>query len=193
MVGLRDIAHIYEWWCLFQVLAAASATVGQPIHVDPPKQTWQGAELGEGLTATFPHGVRVEFNRRFSRSGASGYHSYSLPLRPDILLVTPTRRHVFDAKFAFEPRSPVPNDDEDDQDDSPSGRARRWHLHKMHTYRDALDRVDSVRVLYPGSVREWYPVGSSTPSSGVGSLPLRVDNAGDLIAIQELLGELVAA
>ena len=29
----------------------------------------------------------------------------------------------------------------------------------MHTYRDALERVGSVRVLYPGSIDEWYPVG----------------------------------
>jgi predicted component of viral defense system (DUF524 family) len=192
IVGLRDIAALYEWWCFFRVVAAVSNTLGPPVRIDPAAPTWQGAELGQGLTAHFCGSVRVEFNRSFSRSHAGKHRSYSVTLRPDILVETPGERHIFDAKFAFEPLGWSISDDEDDSDEeSIAGRARRWHIHKMHTYRDALDRVASVRVLYPGSIDEWYPVGPHGARQGVGSLPLRVGNAIDASALQSLLRELI--
>jgi len=192
IVGLRDIAALYEWWCFFQVVSAVSDILGPPERVDSAAPTWQGAELGQGLTAHFSGSVRVEFNRSFSRSHGGKHRSYSVPLRPDILVETPHERHIFDAKFAFEPLGSSLSDDDDDSDDeSLEGRARRWHIHKMHTYRDALDRVASVRVLYPGSTDEWYPVGPPGALHGVGSLPLRVGNAADLGALRSLLKELI--
>lgn len=191
---MRDIAALYEWWCFFQVVRAVSDTVGPPVRVDPAAPSWQGAELGQGLTAHFSGKVRVEFNRSFSRSPGGKHRSYSVPLRPDILVETPQVRHIFDAKFAFEPLGPslTDNDDEGEDEESPAGRARRWHIHKMHTYRDALDRVASVRVLYPGSVDEWYPVGPHGARHGVGSLPMRVGFASDSSALRLLLEELIS-
>ena len=82
---------------------AVSDTLGPPLRLDPAAPTWQGAELRHGLTAHFPESVRVEFNRSFSRSQAGKHRSYSVTLRPDILVETPQGRHIFDAKFAFEP------------------------------------------------------------------------------------------
>lgn len=102
-------------------------------------------------------------------------------------------KHVFDAKFAFDPVPPNPDDEDDDPDDIPAGRARRWHIHKMHTYRDALENVTSVRVLYPGSVAEWFPVGSPNGLSGVGALPLRVGDEGDRQSLRDVVARLVAA
>jgi predicted component of viral defense system (DUF524 family) len=61
----------------------------------------------------------------------------------------------------------------------------------MHTYRDALDRVGSVRVLYPGSTEEWYPVGPLGARHGVGSLPHRVGIAADSSALGSLMRELI--
>lgn len=193
IVGLRDIAALYEWWCFFQVVDAVSETLGPPERVDPPARTWQGVELGQGLTAHFSAKVRVEFNRSFSRGHAGKHRSYSVMLRPDVLVETPRERHVFDAKFAFEPLGSSLEDDDDDreEDESRAGRARRWHVHKMHTYRDALDGVASVRVLYPGSTAEWYPAGTDRARHGVGSLPLRVGNAADSSALCSLMKELI--
>lgn len=192
IVGLRDIAALYEWWCFFQVVHAVSDTFGPPVRVDPATPTWQGAELGQGLTAHFSGSARVEFNRSFSRSQGGKHRSYSVPLRPDILVETPRERHILDAKFAFEPfGSSFSDDDDDSEDESRAGRARRWHIHKMHTYRDALDRVASVRVLYPGSTDEWYPVGPPGARHGVGSLPLRVGSAADSSALRSLMKELI--
>lgn len=88
---------------------------------------------------------------------------------------------------------PNPDDEDDDPDDIPAGRARRWHIHKMHTYRDALENVTSVRVLYPGSVAEWFPVGSPNGLSGVGALPLRVGDEGDRQSLRDVVARLVAA
>jgi predicted component of viral defense system (DUF524 family) len=192
LVGLRDIAALYEWWCFFQVVRTVSDTLGPPVRVDPAVSSWQGAELGQGLTAHFSGKVRVEFNRSFSRSPGGRHRSYSVTLRPDILVETPRERHIFDAKFAFEPVGSVLEDDDDDsEDESIAGRARRWHIHKMHTYRDALDRVASVRVLYPGSTDEWYPAGPHGARHGVGSLPLRVGSAADSSALSSLMKELI--
>lgn len=108
IVGLRDMAHLYEWWCFFQVVAAVSETMGEPLHIDQPTRTWQGAELGEGLTASFPDGIRVEFNRRFSRSAPDAYHSYSVPLRPDILLVTRAHQARLRREVRLRPRASQP-------------------------------------------------------------------------------------
>jgi Domain of unknown function (DUF2357)/PD-(D/E)XK nuclease superfamily len=192
IVGLRDIAALYEWWCFFEVVRAVSDILGPPVRVDPASHTWQGAELGQGITAHFSGSVRVEFNRSFSSRQTGKHRSYSVPLRPDILVETPHERHIFDAKFAFEPlSSSLDHDDDNIEDESPAGRARRWHIHKMHTYRDALDRVASVRVLYPGSTDEWYPVVSPGARDGVGALPLRVGNAADSGALRSLLKELI--
>jgi hypothetical protein len=192
IVGLRDIAALYEWWCFFQVVHAVSDTLGPPERVDPVASTWQGAELGQGLTAHFSGSVRVEFNRSFSRSQGGKHRSYSVPLRPDILVETPRERHIFDAKFAFESfGSSLSDDNDDSEEENLAGRARRWHIHKMHTYRDALDRVGSVRVLYPGSTEEWYPVGPLGARHGVGSLPLRVGIAADSSALASLMKELI--
>jgi predicted component of viral defense system (DUF524 family) len=185
------MATLYEWWSFFQIISAVSDSLGPPVRLDPAAATWQGAELGQGLTAHFSDGVRVEFNRSFSRSQSGKHRSYSVTLRPDILLETPRERHIFDAKFAFEPLGSSLSDDDDNEDESNAGRARRWHIHKMHTYRDALDRVASVRVLYPGSIDEWYPVGPHGARQGVGSLPLRVGNATDSDALRSLLSDLV--
>jgi predicted component of viral defense system (DUF524 family) len=195
IVGLRDIATLYEWWCYFQVVAAVSETLGPPLHMDTAAPTWQGAELRYGLTAQFPESVRVELNRSFSRSHAGKHRSYSVTLRPDILVETPEGRHIFDAKFAFEPlQSSLGGDadvENDDDDSSLTSRAWRAHIHKMHTYRDALDQVASVRVLYPGTTHDWYPAGPHGAREGVGSLPLRVGSVTDLSALQSLLGELI--
>lgn len=193
IVGLRDVATLYEWWCYFQVVTAVSDTLGPPLRMDPAEPTWQGPELRYGLTAQFPESVRVEFNRSFSRSQAGKHRSYSVTLRPDILVETPQGRHIFDAKFAFEPlgASLGGDDDEDDEDESNTSRAWRAHIHKMHTYRDALDRVASVRVLYPGTTPDWYPAGPHGASQGVGSSPLRVGNVADSSALRSLLKELI--
>ena len=169
-----------------------SDTLGPTVRLDPARATWQGAQLRPGLTAYFSGGVRLEFNRSFSKSQSGKHRSYSVTLRPDILVETPRERHIFDAKFAFEPLgSSLSDDDEDDEDEGNAGRARRWHIHKMHTYRDALDRVASVRVLYPGSIEEWHPDGPHGARQGVGSLPLRVDKPENLSALSALLRDLI--
>ncbi len=193
IVGLRDIATLYEWWCYFQVVAAVSEKLGPPLHMDPAAPTWQGAELRYGLTAQFPENVRVELNRSFSRSQAGKHRSYSVTLRPDILVETPGGRHIFDAKFAFEPLQSSLGDDVDEENDDESLTSRAWraHIHKMHTYRDALDQVASVRVLYPGTTHDWYPAGPHGARQGVGSLPLRVGSATDSSALHSLLDELI--
>jgi predicted component of viral defense system (DUF524 family) len=193
IVALRNVAQLYEWWCFFRVVAAASEALDTPAELDPRSADWEGAKMGYGLTADFGNGIRIQFNRTFSKS-AGPYHSYSLMLRPDILVETPSGRHLFDAKFAFELTGAwVAADDDDGQAGGGVARAWRSHIHKMHSYRDALENVRSVRVLYPGESAEWHEVSESLPLDGVGALPLRVGNAGDAEALCSLLKKLFLA
>jgi predicted component of viral defense system (DUF524 family) len=190
IVALRNIADLYEWWCFFQVIAAATETLGPPTRINLPPADWEGARLGFGTTATFAHDVTIQFNRTFSKASGK-YGSYSLSLRPDILVDTPSGRDVFDAKFAFEPSRPWNEADEDEIETQDDGtRAWRSHIHKMHTYRDALDGVRSVRVLYPGDTCEWHQASVDLPQEGVGALPLRVGNGADALALRTVLAEM---
>ena len=102
IVEVRDAATTYEYWCFFAVCRAVEASLRRHSS-HRPKRTWQGPGLTSDFVAAFGGGeVEVHFNRRFSQ--ADDFRSYSLPLRPDILMQLPGgERHVFDAKFAFEP------------------------------------------------------------------------------------------
>jgi predicted component of viral defense system (DUF524 family) len=191
IVGMRDAATLYEWWCYFQVIDALSHIVGPVTAIDPEASDWQGARLGHGVSARFEGGVHVVFNRTFSRVLGSTYHSYSVQLRPDILIETPNGRHIFDAKFGFQPKK-SPGDDEELHDkETEVGRARRGHIQKMHTYRDALDGVRSVRVIYPGHETEWYPAVNGDDLDGVGAIPLRPGNRSERLAMIDLLKKLI--
>jgi predicted component of viral defense system (DUF524 family) len=195
IVGSRDIAALYEWWCFFQVVDAVTEKLGPPLKIDPARETWQGMELRQGLIFRFAASIDVKFNQGFTHSAATQHYSYSVPFRPDILIEAPSGRHIFDAKFAFQPigvQFGVERDDADEEE-SPKSQARRWHIHKMHAYRDALDRVESVRVLYPGTTAEWYPVDVDDPQAGIGALPLRVEKSTDAEALKSLVADLVTS
>ena len=103
IVGLRDIATLFEWWCFFQVVDAMASSHGPPLRVDPSLKVGRGPSLAKASRRTSP-GVFGSSSIVASRGPLKGgHHSYSVPLRPDILMETPTERHIFDAKFAFEP------------------------------------------------------------------------------------------
>ena len=62
----------------------------------------------------------------------------------------------------------------------------------MHTYRDALDGVRSVRVLYPGELDEFHEAGG--PDDGVGAVALRPGGRRLILAFEvSASGETMAA
>jgi len=165
-------------WTCFAFIDAAEPVLGRPVEVRRPTVSEVEATVAWKLQARWADGTTLHYNPTFSRSApVSGLRSYSLLLRPDLMLTVPSGpnagRHVFDAKFKVESFA-VAADDGRTRDDS---KFKREDLHKMHAYRDALDGVRSAWVLYPGSSLRFFPTCGTIVDSAE-SLPTAFDGVG---------------
>lgn len=184
IIETKSASLLYEYWCFFEMAEQIRRLGLRPLHGVPVGGGEMSATLNEGIKLVFEDRVELHYNRSFSRSNAQ-WRSYSVALRPDIVLRVKDTLHLFDAKFRidrwavedFEPDAEVADMAENDDR---AGRASEiwWKnadIHKMHAYRDALGcegaHVATVRVLYPGTGEVFYP---SRPggSEGVGAIPL---------------------
>lgn len=185
MLALKDIALLYEIWCFFQVEAAVTHALGRA-----PTRATEGRtrsaptlqhQLPWDLELVWPDGTKLYYNPRFSRSRPEARRSYSLALRPDIVLQVPSGPaaglHLFDAKFRVDQLPPLAADDEADDAVAAERRGafKNADLYKMHTYRDAIPNARSVWILYPGTERRWYSAdqqGLDGRLDGVGAIPM---------------------
>lgn len=194
----KDIALLYEMWACVAVVGAVSAVLGPPTHMQAPRRSVFDLTMKRGLHARWADAARLDYNSGWDRRGRGGRRAYSVALRPDIVLEVGRGpdpvRHVFDAKFKVE-RSERRSDD----GEPGGGVFAPADIHKMHTYRDALQGVCTAWVLYPGDGMRFFPVQGDavdTPGAlgrgltGVGALPLPADGPGDalLATIARLLG-----
>lgn len=174
LLEVKDIATLYESWCFLQVVEALSAVLGPPSLARVVSHTAWEAQVPWGSRVQWADGTEAFYNLSFSAAPAAGYRSYSLPMRPDVVLSIPkgpnAGLHVLDAKFRVQ------------QSDAEERRFRITDLHKMHTYRDALAGVRTAWVLYPGSAFRFYeeergrtkgPDGIRPGCIGVGIAPLQ--------------------
>ncbi len=169
----KDIAALYEMWCYFRVVDVLRDLLGPPLAADLPKKTPLKAYVEYDFEVRWASGVRALYNATFSRKKAAGRKTYSLPLRPDVVLVLPDGAiHVLDAKFKL-----VWVDVEDEDDERAS--AKLDDLYKMHAYRDAIDDARSAWVLYPGTEHRAFTPPGATGVEGVGTIPLRPEEGGD--------------
>ncbi len=170
IVETKSASLLYEYWTFFELAEALGDLVGEPTEaIKTTESSLFSSVLREGIKLTFPavatgaasaRPVQLWYNRSFSRSGAAGARSYSVPLRPDITLRVGDRLHLFDAKFRVD-QFEIPEDEvlAEEEAESRGVVTRGWFkhadIHKMHAYKDAIGgeagRVDSVWVLYPGS------------------------------------------
>lgn len=184
---IKDIATLYELWTFFEVEKVVTTILGQlPVAVSP-KTTKLEQLLPYDLRVRWGNGTELFYNPRFSRSKKKR-RSYSLPLRPDVILHTASGREAtFDAKFRLRLIEDISPESEnvDDEDVACERRGVFKHadLYKMHTYRDALS-VPSVWILYPGDEFRFFEApdggqivrdctGLSSQLDGVGAIPLR--------------------
>jgi predicted component of viral defense system (DUF524 family) len=211
LLAAKDIAHLFELWSYFILVAALTDLLGQPAVATQPEVGDFQIAIPWDFAVTWPTGVRLLYNPRFSRKGAAVRRSYSVSLRPDIALVVPSGRnaglHLLDAKFRLERLADTFA--EMDGDTEEEGRAaerrgtfKRADLYKMHTYRDAIPGARSVWILYPGtearffadpgdhtwSVADGFPPGKVW--SGVGAFPLAPHGAAGM-TIGPLLASLL--
>jgi predicted component of viral defense system (DUF524 family) len=194
LLELRDAADIYEYWCFIRVVKALEAELeASPATIKPFKVTDLGSRIQWRYRLAWPE-LTVTYNDTFPSLGSGtwshGVNSYSLRLRPDIVLRWEGGRlDLFDAKlklhFDDAAKGEAVNGEAGDEEATVSDRFKPADLHKMHAYRDALQAA-SVWVLYPGSATGPFeypapaPTGSAAPGpEGVGAIALKPGAAGD--------------
>ena len=198
LLELKNIALLYELWTFFRLVHEISAVLGSPpVRSARPASDLFGTVFAAGGTFEWGPGVRLAYNRRFSRSRRGRRHSYSVPLIPDIALRVPdgpnAGLHLFDAKFRVRALADMglAANDKDAADEKAAERAgsfKRADIYKMHAYRDAIPQARSVWILYPGgrfrffgipdgygpSVHRMVSSAAALPEGveGVGAIPL---------------------
>ncbi|MCC6176172.1 MAG: DUF2357 domain-containing protein [Chloroflexi bacterium] len=193
LLETKDIAELYELWCYFVIVGGVEGLLGRPIAADRPRADDLAVSVPRAFVVTWADGTRVSYNVTFSRSQSTGRRSYSVPLRPDIVLEVPQgpspRLHMFDAKFKLDRVDGVLSTDADDSEEAEERRGtfKRGDLYKMHTYRDAIPNARSVWIVYPGDDVRFFSVAGETavnarslPNAldGVGAIPLTPDGSG---------------
>ena len=181
-----------------RVVTALERLLGPPSSRSRFEASGFQADLRWGYRVAWP-GLEVSYNENFPRPAAAGHRagrdSYSLPLRPDIVLRSAGGRlTLFDAKLKRNFKGVVV-----DRPGSGEDTFKPEDLHKMHAYRDALG-AHSVWVLYPGETAklQGYPAPGGTEGqpgahfAGVGAVALRPGVAGDG-ELESLLAALVGA
>lgn len=198
ILEVKSASALYEYWVFFEVIRSVERVLGRrPTSAASADVSDQiRAHLDHGVSVRFGPDVEVVYNRGFSGSNPQGkFGSYSLPLRPDVLLRVRGELYVFDAKFRVERGvgwKPA-NQDESQEAEMLAGDVvdgvARWFkaadIHKMHTYRDAVRHngglhVSSAWAIYPGNEFRFYSdmegrvVLENLPAGmeGVGAIPL---------------------
>lgn len=176
LMGLKDLATLYELWCCFGLIDAVSAALGPPSALGLVHRDAFAVRLKpDDYEARWPDGTRLRYAPRMP-GGRPGQGSYSIPLKPDLALQVPAGRpgaglHIFDAKFRV------------DWGGGPDGggrggRVKPADLLKMHAYRDAL-QARSAWALFPGDRDAHHPAPTALPAApdgppidGVGAFAL---------------------
>jgi uncharacterized protein len=188
LLQAKNIADLYELWCFFRVARELEAMLGPAIAASHTRVTTQQVEVPWELAVTWSGGVRLCYNRSFRHVRPPAQGSYSLTLRPDIVLEVPSGLnaglHVLDAKFRIQSWK-----------SASSGRSfKPADLHKMHAYLDAIAGARTSWVLYPGEKYRFYSrAGAESGAAllGVGAIPLRPGEKRSVF-LRRVLRELVA-
>jgi predicted component of viral defense system (DUF524 family) len=168
----KDIAQLYELWCFFQVEQSVTSALGSaPTKAGIPIVGDLAARLPYDFRVAWEDGTTLFYNRSYSRAEKRP-RSYSVPLRPDIVLRVPNGpnkgEHIFDAKFRLQRLDELVSADEAAEDEEEEAERRGVFkladLYKMHTYRDAIPSARSVWILFPGSEFAFFPAEDSLTS-----------------------------
>ena len=101
IIETKSASLLYEYWCYFEMAELLSRLGLKPLQGLPVGGGEMAASLTEGIRLVYEGGVELHYNRSFSRRNAT-WRSYSVPLRPDIVLKVGDTLHLFDAKFRID-------------------------------------------------------------------------------------------
>lgn len=183
LLGVKDVATLYELWCYFAVVRAVGQVLQRaPDFVEEYEVTLDKVTPGRGFIVRWSRGPTVHYNPTFTFSEDPPWRSASLMLRPDIVIeierAGQIELHVFDAKLKVDGVVSLDSEsgaaEDEDEDDVDRLKFKKEDIAKMHAYRDALPHVRSARVLYPGNVVREYPAleGGARDTDVVGAIPL---------------------
>jgi hypothetical protein len=191
LLEAKDIARLYEMWCYFACVRQLELLLGPPVAAGRLEAQVTELTVPWGIVVQWQDGTRLLYNLAFSRSSRRQQYSYSVPLRPDIVLEVPygpnAGIHVLDAKFKVKLKELLePTEDLAESEtltEERRGVFKPEDMYKMHTYLDAIPQAMSVWILYPGSELQFFgreektiiTTGQSLPQvvQGVGAIPLK--------------------
>lgn len=175
LLGMKDVASLYELWCFFAVVRVIEGILGPPDTAERPKADDLQVDVKWGFGVAWAN-VEVFYNLSFSRKAEHGRRSSSLLLRPDIVIQLrkdgAMEMHVLDAKLRVHGAASIADTDDDTEPEHLS--FKRDDVAKMHAYRDALHAVRSACVLYPGHETVMFTAleAGATDVDVVGAIPL---------------------
>jgi predicted component of viral defense system (DUF524 family) len=191
LLEAKDIAQLYEIWCYFACVRQLELLLGPPVAAGRLEAHVTELTVPWGIAVQWQDGTRLLYNLAFSRSSRRQRYSYSVPLRPDIVLEVPygpnAGIHVLDAKFKVQfPELLEPPEDFAESGtltEERQGAFKPEDMYKMHTYLDAIPQARSAWILYPGSKLRFFGREEHTiittkqrlpqVMQGVGAIPLK--------------------
>ena len=203
LLEIKDIALLYELWCYFQLVDTLRRHKGEPSTASRLREGDLSMDVPCEFEVAWGADTKLLYNPRFGPKNKPERHSYSVGLRPDIALEIregdARHLHLFDAKFRVRSLAQLSDENEKSKSEERRGIFKLADLYKMHTYRDAIIRAQSVWILYPGTETRVHTSSGdqasncgelSTPLEGVGAIPLQP--AARRSEIDDLMGVLVS-
>lgn len=179
-IELKDISLLYEYWVFYKIVETLLSNGGIYISKDSIVKNGRivnAAVVTDGV-------VKIHFNKTFIRRPGG---SYSLNLRPDIMVEINAKTntkdaciaHILDAKYKSVESS---KNGDDDSTLASTRLVKAADIHKMHCYTDAIEGIHSSVAIYPGNSFVFYPRDRSVSpikdptmmesTQGVGAVPL---------------------
>lgn len=139
----KDVAELYEMWTYFEVIKIVESLTGiAPEKVELIEENDFKAYMQKGIATTFKTDskeIKIWYNKTYGcKSG-----SYSLPLRPDVVVDIEGELYILDAKFKLVSLNL------DEVEEEKGFTFKNGDIYKMHTYKDAIEGVRFAGILYP--------------------------------------------
>lgn len=168
LIEVKDAATLYEYWTFIKIAGELEKLLGRPLRADGAGRDEEQMYLPYTLKIEYSGDTILWYNKTFVGSGKG---SYSVALRPDVVLERGNACYVFDAKFRIERISTdellAPGESRETD-----RTFKKQDIHKMHTYRDAIKGCQGAFTVYPGHETRLFPIDEEMPHQGVGALGL---------------------
>lgn len=167
----KDVATLYEIWTYFKVIEAVEDLLKiKPLKAYTVKNNNFRQTLGYSNCVEYKYNgekIKIWYNKIFRRSEGA-YSTYSLTLRPDIVIEVKNKLYIFDAKFKISNL----NWDLLDNVEEDNKKFKSEDIYKMHTYKDAIRNVKLACIIYPNPNGKSAFFEDTGIDTGVGAIPL---------------------